>query len=173
MGGAWIWEIMGRGVVQISMIWLYKYKLFRIFLVFWLQRLEKCVLTSLSPVNRAKMSQRSQHMNAKYKAKSLKRKREMEEKNQVEEEVPSKPPALTNAERMKRYRLRKKLSKAANDGNADPTQRSVSVDPEPVTVRADAPTTGANVMPEPMPGRSIDPVMFENIPQYTPSFHGE
>lgn len=87
----------------------------------------------------------SQYMNTKLKAESRKRKREMKE-NPVE--VSSKPPALTNAERMKQYRLRRKLGKADNNS-------------EPVVA-----------MPEPIPGRSIDPVMFENVSQRTSSFHG-
>lgn len=122
----------------------------------------------------------SQHLDAKYAARYRKRKRETKEK-----EVPSKP-ALTNAERMRQYRLRKKLANAAtnssNDVNADIAE---SVDPEPVAQPIPGEcfleeATGINtepvvvgVMPEPMPGRSIDPVAFENVLQSTPSFCGK
>lgn len=119
-------------------------------------------------------------MRAKYLAKSRKRKREMQE-NAVD--VPS-APALTNAECMKRYRLRKKLAKATscvNDTNAGEAQ---CADTEPVAESipgrrnlvepTDAnPESIADATLEPMPGRSIDPVMFRNVLRHTESFHGK
>lgn len=110
-------------------------------------------------------------MHDKYMAKSLKRKRELEQR---EVEAPSRP-VLTNAEKMRQYRLRKKLKKANTAARAVPEpvvglipdQRIMSaeteINPEPV----------ASILPEPVPGRSIDPVIFENFSQQTVSFHGK
>lgn len=93
----------------------------------------------------------SQHMKAKYLAESRKRKCEMQEKKEEEEVGVSRPAAMTNAERMKKYRLRKKLAQE-NTGVCNDPDNAVD-NPEPI----------ADVIPEPIPDRIIDRVMIVSV----------
>lgn len=93
-------------------------------------------------------------MQAKYLAASRKRKREKEEK---EVRVSPRPAVtVTNAERMKQYRLRKKLAQetagVCNDPDASADTDAV-VNAEPI----------AHHIPDPIPGRSTDPVVFVSV----------
>lgn len=81
----------------------------------------------------------SQYKRAKYTAEYRKRKREMKEQ---EEAVP----AMTTSERMKKYRLRKKLETTV-----------VCNDPYSST------DTATSVAPGPIPGTSTDPVMLVSV----------
>nr|XP_029708127.1 uncharacterized protein LOC115254659 [Aedes albopictus] len=95
----------------------------------------------------------SRHMQSKYLAESRKRRREEEEEIRV-----SPKPALTSAERMRQYRLRKKQ-----------TRENVSVGVDANTITDTAPTVQPDPVPnyilEPLPGRSTDPVWFVAVAQ--------
>nr|XP_029724134.1 uncharacterized protein LOC115264530 [Aedes albopictus] len=95
----------------------------------------------------------SRHMQSKYLAESRKRRREEEEEIRV-----SPKPALTSAERMRQYRLRKKQ-----------TRENVSVGVDANTITDIAPTVQPDPVPnyilEPLPGRSTDPVWFVAVGQ--------
>nr|XP_029710162.1 uncharacterized protein LOC115256057 [Aedes albopictus] len=95
----------------------------------------------------------SRHMQSKYLAESRKRRREEEEEIRV-----SPKPALTSAERMRQYRLRKKQ-----------TRENVSVGVDANTITDIAPTVQPDPVPnyilEPLPGRSTDPVWFVAVAQ--------
>lgn len=94
-----------------------------------------------------------------------KRKRAVEcsDGEEAEEEVVVSPkPAMTNAERMKKYRLRKKNEQMTADVSAGVGSES-----------------GSGFVLEPLPGRSTDPVMFVSVAvdsisqDVTLSFHGK
>ena len=94
----------------------------------------------------------SRHLQAKYSAdhRKKRKRREMEEEEEAEEPVAPPRPAVTNAERMRQYRKRKKLQRE-NVGVSDACDdAAVAVYPEPVL----------NIVLEPAPGRSTDPIRF-------------
>lgn len=96
----------------------------------------------------------SQYMRAKHLVEFRKRKREEREEEEAEE---SPRPLLTNAERMKQYRLRKKQAKEAH-GVVSELVASVN----PVAGGSNEPAV--SFVLEPMPGRSTDPVRFRMVP---------